>query len=153
VGKSLLVTKETPVQSEVIELLKQSDLVAAKLYPGEYRRPITAESLTRLGTTVLVARLAGKAVGLCVVFDRGDKTVELKRMIVDAGARGQGVGAALLRGALGEARQLAAAAVLLEVGICNIEAQALYRGAGFTDREPFPAYKTLPNSLFMERLL
>jgi putative acetyltransferase len=148
---SLVVTVETPLQSEVAVLLDQSDLVAARLYPGEYRRPINAQSLAQPGTSVLVARLAGKAVGLCVLFDRRDHTIELKRMIVDAEARGQGVGAALLQGAIAEARRLEAAAVLLEVGVRNTEAQALYRGAGFTDREPFTPYKASPISLFMER--
>jgi putative acetyltransferase len=76
--KSFLVTRETPLQTEVSALLSQSDAVAARFYPGEYRRQITAETLNRPGTNVLVARLAGKAVGLCAVFDRGDKTVELK---------------------------------------------------------------------------
>jgi putative acetyltransferase len=94
---SLLVKPEPPQQDTVAALLTQSDLVAARLYPGEYRRPITPEYLTKPGTHVLIARLHGTAVGLCVVFDRGDSTVELKRMIVDEAARGHGVGAALLR--------------------------------------------------------
>ena len=147
----MFVTADSPLQREVVVLLGQSDMVAARLYPGEYRRPITVESLAQLGTHVLVARLAGKAVGLCVVFERSDNAVELKRMIVDAEARGQGVGAALLCGALDQGRQLGATTVLLEVGIRNREAQALYRGAGFLDREPFPPYEASPISLFMER--
>ena len=68
---------ETALQSEVSALLSQSDSVAAVLYPGEYRRPITAESLAKPGTHVLIARLAERAVGLCVLFERGDGTTEL----------------------------------------------------------------------------
>ncbi|MBS1166255.1 MAG: GCN5-related N-acetyltransferase protein [Proteobacteria bacterium] len=87
---------EQPLQTEVSLLLSQSDAVAAMLYPGEYRRPITAESLAKPDTYVVVARIAGKAVGLCVLFDRSDQMMELKRMIVDASSRGAGVGMALL---------------------------------------------------------
>lgn len=91
------ITLEHPMQTEVSSLLQQSDAVAARLYPGEYRRPINAESLAK--TDTLIARIAEKAVGMCVLFDRGDCSAEFKRMIVDAGSRGAGVGMALLKGA------------------------------------------------------
>ncbi|WP_158817752.1 N-acetyltransferase [Methylocapsa sp. S129] len=144
---------ETPLQREVAALLAHSDGVAARLYSGEYRRPITCESLGEPGAHVLVARLSGTAVGLCVVFERGDGTVEIKRMIVEESARGCGVGAALLSKAHIEASRLGAHAALLEVGIHNTEAQALYRGAGYKPREPFSPYKASPISLFMEQAL
>jgi putative acetyltransferase len=151
--ETLVVGVESPLQGEVAALLSQSDAVAARLYPGEYRRPITPEVLAKPGTHLLVARRAGIAVGLCVVFERGDHTVELKRMIVDEKARGRGVGAALLCGAEAETGRLGARAVLLEVGVRNTEAQALYRRVGYEPREPFPPYRASPISLFLERCL
>ncbi len=81
------VNVEGPRQAEVSSLLAQSDAVAEVLYPGEFRRSITAESLAKPDTYVLVARRAGTAVGLCVLFDRGDRTMELKRMIVERKSR------------------------------------------------------------------
>ena len=39
---------ETSLQPEVARLLAHSDVVAARLYPGEYRRPITCESVFTL---------------------------------------------------------------------------------------------------------
>ena len=150
---AVVVGVETPLQDEVAALVRQSDLVAARLYPGEYRRPITPESLAKPDTHLLVARLANKAVGLCAVFDHGAGEVELKRMIVDTEARGQGVGAALVRGVEAEARRLEAKLVLLEVGVRNTEAQSLYRRAGFTDRGPFAPYQPSPISLFMEKCI
>jgi len=140
-----------PLQTEVSSLLAQSDAVAAMLYPGEYRRPITAESLARPDSHVLIARIAGKAVGLCVLFDRGDQTMELKRMIVDGSSRGVGIGVALLRGAEAQALHFGAHTVLLEVGTRNSEAQQLYRRGGYQPREPFPPYMATPISLFMRR--
>lgn len=150
---SLSVGVEQPLQNEVSSLLSQSDAVAAALYPGEYRRPITAESLDKPDTYVIVARIAGKAAGLCVLFDRRDRSVELKRMIVATGARGSGVGSALLQGAEAHALKLGADTMLLEVGTRNIEAQQLYRRAGFQACEPFSPYKATPISLFMVRNL
>ncbi len=144
---------EAALQSEVSALLSQSDAVAAALYPGEYRRPITAQSLAGPGTHVLIARLAGSAVGLCVLFERGDGTTELKRMIVDAGARGAGIGMALLRRAEAQALALGARAMLLEVGTRNTEAQRLYRRGGYEPCEPFAPYSATPISLFMRRVL
>ncbi len=147
----MVIRVESPLQDEVAALVSQSDLVAARLYPGEYRRPITPESLAKPDTHLLVARLADRAVGLCAVFERGAGEVELKRMIVDAEVRGHGVGAALVRSVEAEARRLGASLVLLEVGIRNTEAQSLYRGAGFISRAPFPPYQSSPISLFMEK--
>lgn len=144
---------ETALQSEVSALLSQSDSVAAVLYPAEYRRPITAESLAKPGTHVLIARLAERAVGLCVLFERGDGTTELKRMIVDAGARGAGVGMALLRRAEAQALTLGAWAMRLEVGTRNTEAQQLYRRGGYAPCEPFAPYTATSISLFMTRVL
>jgi putative acetyltransferase len=147
------VEAESPLQPEVARLLGQSDGVAARLYPGEYRRPITAEALAKPGAHVLIARYSGAAVGLCVIFERGDGTVEVKRMIVDEATRGRGVGTALLRSAHAEARKLGAHTALLEVGVRNTEAQALYRGAGYEVRGPFPPHDASPVSLFMELAL
>jgi len=132
-------------------LLRQSDLVAELLYPGEFRRPITPDYLDKPGSHVLVARLIGKAVGMCVVFDRGDATIEVKRMIVDDNARGRGAGASLLDAAHSHGLALGARLALLEVGTRNVEAQALYRKAGYVFRGPFAPYDASRISLFMER--
>jgi putative acetyltransferase len=95
--------------------------------------------------------LDGEPVGLCVVFDRGDATIEVKRMIVDDQGRGRGVGAALLIAVHSHAAALGARSALLEVGTRNIEAQKLYRKAGYVLRGPFDPYKVSPISHFMER--
>jgi putative acetyltransferase len=144
------VEAESALQPEVAALLNQSDTVATRLYPDAYRRPITPDVLAKPGTHVLIARFHGAAVGLCVVFDRSDGAVEVKRMIVDEAKRGRGVGRALLRSAHATAKALGAHTVLLEVGVRNEAAQALYRSAGYKQREPFPPYETSPVSVFME---
>jgi putative acetyltransferase len=149
----IAVTLEHASLPEVASLLEQSDAVAARLYPGEIRRRITPQSLAKPGVHVVMARHAGKAVALCVLFDRGDGAMELKRMIVDEQVQGKGVGMALLRGAEGEALRLGAHTILLEVGIRNTGGQALYRRAGYQLSTAFPPYEASPLSLFMRRSL
>lgn len=133
-------------------LLRQSDEVAAHLYPGEFRRPITPEALAKPGIHLLVARQE-TAIGCCALFERGDGTAELKRMIVGAALRGKGVGAALLAGAEAVARHVGLHTVMLEVGTRNTEAQALYRRAGYEPCEPFSPYQATSISLFLSRCL
>ncbi|MFH6784698.1 MULTISPECIES: GNAT family N-acetyltransferase [Methylobacterium] len=142
---------ETPFQDEVTALLAEAETVAARLYPGVPRRAIGPESLSAPGIHVIVARIDGAAFGLCAVIERGGGEVELKRLIVAEGARGRGVGSALVQGAEALARRLGAGRIVLEVGVGNEEARALYRRAGFTPRGPFPPYQALPVSLFLER--
>ena len=92
----LTVSVETPRQPDVLDLLRRSDACSASLYPAESRKPIGVEALSAPGVHVLVARLGGAAVGCCALIEQGGGTGELKRMIVDEGARQRGSGRALL---------------------------------------------------------
>lgn len=150
-NNAITIAVETPLQAEVAALLQQADTVAARLYPGADRRSMTPDDLVETGTHTLVARIAGVAVGLCILLEREAGTVELKRMIVDAGARRRGVGAALIQELLLRARQMGAGVILLEVGLRNVQAQELYRRTGFAPRTPFPPHRASPLSLFLER--
>jgi putative acetyltransferase len=90
------VAVESPHQDEIAALLRLSDAVAAALYPGAFRRAITPASLDAPEISLFVARIAGRAIGCCALFDRGDGSAEIKRMIVGEAHRGSGAGAALL---------------------------------------------------------
>ena len=145
------VAVESPHQEEIAALLRQSDAVAATLYPGAFRRAITPASLDAPGITLFVARLAGRAIGLCALFDRGDGSAEIKRMIVDEAHRGSGAGASLLATLEIEAARRGIRTVLLEVGIRNEAAYALYCRAGFTPCAAFAPYKPDPISRFLAK--
>jgi putative acetyltransferase len=150
----LSVKIETPQQDAVESLLRLSDAVAAHLYPGEYRRPLNPATLAAPDILVFVARAAeGSAAGCCAVFDIGDGSVELKRMIVDPRFQKQGVGKALLQAAEESARSKGVQRILMEVGTRNTGGQSLYRNAGYTERGPFGAYRPSPISLFFEKVL
>lgn len=150
----LTVREESPRQAVVAALLRQSDALAAALYPGEYRRPLNPETLAAPGIRLFVARTAeGVATGCCALFEDGEGGAELKRMIVDAGCRQRGVGGALLRAVEAAAVAHGIRRIRMEVGIRNADGQALYRRAGYTERGPFGAYAPSPISLFFEKLL
>lgn len=151
---SFIVAQETSRQEVVAELLRQSDVLAAALYPGEYRRPLNPETLAAPSIQVFVARTeSGVAAGCCALFDLGNGTGELKRMIVDPAFRNQGVGSALLRAIEDAARANGLRTIQMEVGLRNTDGQTLYRRAGYQPRGPFGAYKPSPISLFFEKSL
>jgi putative acetyltransferase len=148
---SLVVAIEPPDQPAVATLLALSDAVAARLYPGAFRQPLNPATLSRPDFTLFVARnTQGQALGCAALLDLADGTGELKRMIVDPDHAGQGVGRHIVTAILQSARQRALRAVLLEVGIRNVEARRLYEHAGFRDRGPFGRYEQTPIATFME---
>lgn len=147
----LIVSVETPRQSEVFDLLRQSDAYSASLYPVEGRKPLSVEALSAPGVHFLVARLDGLAVGCCALIALGDGTGELKRMVVDEGARQRGVGRALLAAVEAAAVRSGLQLVQMEVGARTISAHALYRGAGYRDRGPFGTHSLSPHSIFLEK--
>lgn len=76
-------------------------------------------------------------------------------MRTSRGARGRGVGSALLDHLLAAARRRGARRVLLETGTEDFFAPArrLYASRGFVERAPFAAYELDPHSTFMELVL
>ncbi|TPP10276.1 GNAT family N-acetyltransferase [Rhizobium glycinendophyticum] len=147
----IIFAMEPPDQPAIATLLALSDAVAARLYPGAFRQPLNPATLSRPGITLFVARdTKGRALGCAALLDLGDGTAELKRMIVDPDHAGQGVGRHLVAAILQSARQRAIRAVLLEVGIRNVEARRLYERAGFRNRGPFGRYEHTPIATFME---
>jgi putative acetyltransferase len=149
---TITVREESPRQAEVARLLQQSDALAASLYPGEYRRPLNPETLDAPGISLFVARADDQtAAGCCALFDAGDGTAELKRMIVDPGRRRLGVGKALLQAMEAAAATGGIHLIRMEVGVRNTDGQALYRRMGYRERGPFGPYKPSPISLFFEK--
>lgn len=73
---------------------------------------------------------AGEPVGFALAFGAGD-TCEIAALGVLPERRRNGLGTALLDGVCAEARCRAAHAVILEVAVDNVAAQALYAASGF----------------------
>lgn len=147
----ICVAVEAADQPDIDRLLAISDAVAARLYPGEFRRPLTGRALADTEARMFVARDASRqALGCAALIDLPDGIAELKRMIVDPQHAGQGVGRKLLLGLLQTAKERGIRSVVLEVGIRNVEARRLYESVGFRDRGPFGRYEQTPIATFMQ---
>jgi len=95
----------------------------------------------------LLARLDGQPVGCGAIRPMSNDVVEIKRMYVRKAARGLGIGRAILV----ELERLAAAfgyaRMVLETGVRQPEAIALYEGRGFTRIPNYAEYSDNPLSV------
>jgi GNAT superfamily N-acetyltransferase len=88
----------------------------------------------------LVAYAGGEPVGCGAVRRLDAETAEIKRMFVVPGLRGQGIAGRVLSGLEDEARALGVRRLVLETGVRQPEAIALYRRFGFADIPAFGEY-------------
>ena len=105
-------------------------------------RDVTAQALREIveapGTSLLVARVDGVVVGSVTVVVYAIPSgvyAWLEDVVVDAAARGAGIGEALVRAALAEAEALGARTVDLTSNPSREAAIRLYRRVGFQRRE------------------
>lgn len=97
---------------------------------GRWSEQAWAEELTSPHGRVLVARDAGRIVGVAS-FRCVAGAADLNRIVVAPGRRDQGVGRRLLNGGLAWADAAGAEQVMLEVEDGNAPALALYERSGF----------------------
>jgi putative acetyltransferase len=147
----LSVACESPDQPEILALFAQSDAYAAALYPEEDRHPVDVTCLSAPHVHFVVARWSAAAVGCGALVIGGDGTAELKRVVVDAAARGRGVGGAIMQALEAAAIANEVRRIQLETGPDSAPALRLYRAFGYRERGPFGAYRPSPFSLFMEK--
>jgi DNA-binding MarR family transcriptional regulator len=95
------------------------------------------DELTPPGGVLLLARLHGRPVGCGGLRLADHGAPEIKRMWIDDGVRGLGVGRRLLASLEDEARQRGHRVVRLETNRSLTEAIALYRSAGYDEVEDF----------------
>jgi GNAT superfamily N-acetyltransferase len=81
------------------------------------------------------------------------RTAEVKRMYVAPGARGLGMARAMLAHLEESARDAGAEATVLETGLAQPEAIALYESSGYTRIENFGFYSHVPQSRCYAKLL
>ena len=145
------IQEERPDQADVLVLLAQLDAYLAALYPAESNHLLDINALLDARVIFMVARDdAGKAIG-CAAIVRHRDYAELKRMFVDPSRRGAGTARQLLDALTAHARADGLARLMLETGIHQTAAIALYRRAGVTGCAPFGGYQPDPLSLFMEK--
>jgi GNAT superfamily N-acetyltransferase len=101
----------------------------------------------------LVARDGIVPVGCGAIRKLDATTAELKRMYVVPERRGQGIGRVIVEALEREARELGVKRLVLETGIRQPEAIALYDQCGFTRIPPFGEYIDSELSVCMGKTL
>lgn len=96
--------------------------------PGDYAPP---------AGRLLLATIAGEPAGCVALHSLGSGYCEMKRMFVYPRHRGQGIGLALARRIIEEARGIGYRAMRLDTSIRQAEAMALYAALGFKRTEPY----------------
>jgi ribosomal-protein-alanine N-acetyltransferase len=146
-----------------IRQAERADLLAVhrieqEAFPQPWPFDAFEQSLDRPGFLVAIRNPPDPDVVGYVVADsvpnHGRPLGHVKDIAVHADHRGQGIGTALLRRALGVLRTEGAASVKLEVRESNDDARSLYREQGFEHRRTVPRYyNDGENALVMVRSL
>ena len=122
-------------------------------YPddGPNGSPLLRADLAPGRGALLIARADGRAAGCGALRTLEGTTGELKRMFTRREWRGQGVGRALLRELECVARELGLRRLVLETGIRQPEAIALYERGGFERIPPYGGYADSAISLCLQK--
>lgn len=145
------VALETVDQPDVATLIGELDSHLGALYPAESRHGLKLEALRAKNILFSLARdETGTAHG-CGGIALLDGFAELKRMYVRPTARGNGIGALIVRFLEDQARARGYDLMRLETGFKQSAALLLYERLGYARREPFAPYRPDPNSVFMEK--
>ena len=147
------IAAESPRQDAVVALVAALDRYLLDLYPADTCHLLDIAELESPDVRFFVARKDGVPVGCAALRVDATGYGEVKRMYVDPAARGHRIGDRLLARLEEQARAEGLSALLLESGIHQHEALALYRKAGFANRGPYACYEDNGVSVFMEKLL
>jgi putative acetyltransferase len=136
-------------------LIAALDASLSELYPPEQRfgSNLKAEHLDDGRGRFFVARAGERAIGCGAVRLLDSATAEAKRMYVEPGYRGKGIGATVLAAIEGATRELGARRLVLETGVYQEAAISLYRSAGFTQIDCWGEYAGSPTSVCFEKIL
>lgn len=109
-------------------------------YGARDATPVDPRQFAEPDGAFLVAEVDGVPIGCAGLRRHGDGVVEVKRMFVRAGHRRKGYARQLLAELESRARSNGFRRVLLETGLRQPEALALYPSAGYEQVEPFGYY-------------
>ena len=151
----LVIAVENPRAADLDELFARHHDFCHADTPPESIHMLPRAALDAPDTTFLVARRAGKPVGMGALKAFGEAAGEIKSMHVLTQERGHGVAPALVVALLAHGRDRGMTQLYLETGSqpSFAAARKLYRSAGFTDCPPFGDYTDDPNSVYMTRIL
>jgi GNAT superfamily N-acetyltransferase len=114
--------------------------------PGANHFQLGVEEVADGRGSFLVIYRGGVAVGCGALRLLDADTAELKRMYVSPEARGKGLGRRLVAALEAEARALGVRRLVLETGVRQAAALALYRATGFQPIPLFGEYRLSPET-------
>ncbi len=136
--RDLLISRADGVVATMIEHYyaeqKYSDMIAD--LPRIHARP---------RGDIRIAELDGAVVGCAMYYPINANTCEIKRVFVDASARGTGAGRALMLDGMAQAKGDGYTRMVLDTMVRLTEAIALYEKVGFAPSDPF--YEPVPEFL------
>jgi putative acetyltransferase len=152
---SLTVAPEPFDSGDSRRLIAALDAELGALYPPEQRfgPNFKAEQIEGGRGTFLIARDGEVAVGCGAIRFLDATTAEVKRMYVDGDRRGTGAGRAILASLEAVARDLGVRRLVLETGVYQHAAIALYTRAGFSQVDCWGEYAASPTSVCYEKNL
>ena len=150
---AVVVRPLAPRDPRALRLIEALDRLQISLYPAESNHLDPIETLERDNVTFLAAFVGEEVVGCGAVKRMASGYGEIKRMYVEPGARGRGVGAALMDGLESSLVARGIGLARLETGVRQPEAIALYERRGYVRIPPFGEYPNDPLSVFMEKRL
>lgn len=150
---SISIQQESPDQPDVRALIAELDQYLEALYPADSNHLLGIEQLLQTDVRFIVARQQGAALGCAALRIDAEGYGEVKRLFVRPAARGLNLGSSIVAELERMARNESLQCLRLETGIHQPEALATFRKLGFSEREPFGAYRADPLSVFMEKQL
>ena len=142
---------DDPRREDVGALLREHLEDVARHSPPESVHALDMDALCRPGITFWTARDGRALLGCGALLELDARHGEIKSMRTAARHLRRGVGSAVLRHIMEEAKRRDYSRLSLETGSMEAfaPARALYSRFGFAECPPFGAYKLDPHSVFM----
>ena len=142
---------DDPRAEDVRELLERHLAYAGANTAREDVHALDADSLLDPSVTFFSLRVDGELLGVAALKRLDGRHAEIKSMHTAEGARGRGIGRAMVDHLIGVARERGYLELSLETGAgpAFAPARSLYASARFTPCAPFGDYGPSPNSAYM----
>ena len=131
------------VAHELVEEVQEEYVVR---YGGRDTTPVDPDEFAPPGGLFLIAYVGDEAVGCVGLRRHDDDVVEMKRLFVRARHRRRGLARGMLTALEDRARSLGYRRLILETGLAQPEAIALYEGAGYERIPGFGHYAWSPDN-------
>jgi GNAT superfamily N-acetyltransferase len=131
---------------EALALTAEVQQFYVEIYGGPDSTPLAADDFAPPAGAFLIVVLDGVTVGCAGLRRQDPATVELKRMYIRPAYRRRGLARALLLALEDRARQLGYRRLILETGLKQPEAIALYQADGYRPTENYGFHRSSPNA-------